>query len=49
MFKDANCDPLSDWGAMVGSDRQCVCAKHEDSILIAITQKVISLCPGMIK
>jgi hypothetical protein len=39
-FVDANCDALSDLCAIVGSDRQCVCAKHEDSILIAISQKV---------
>lgn len=39
-FKDANCDPLSDCGLIVGSDRQGVCAKHEDSILTAISQKV---------
>ena len=32
-FKDTNCDPLSDWDAIVGSDRQCVCTKHENSIL----------------
>jgi hypothetical protein len=39
-FVDANRDASSDVRAIVGSDRQCVCAEHEDSILIATSQKV---------